>query len=133
MTELRSPSESALRFSVRARLKSFIFAGRGLRCLVQEEHNARVHLAASIGAVAIGLILGISVSDWRWIALAIAVVWMAEAFNTAIEAVCDRICSEYDPAIGRVKDLAAGSVLIASMAAAVIGMLTFAPYLTRMF
>ncbi|KQM21323.1 diacylglycerol kinase family protein [Novosphingobium sp. Leaf2] len=133
MKQLRHASERAIRFSLRARLKSFIFAGRGLRCLVQKEHNAWVHIVASVGAIATGLILQISVSDWRWVVLAIALVWLAEAFNTAIEDLCNRICPEFDSAIGRIKDLAAGGVLMASIAAAGIGILTFAPYLAHLF
>jgi diacylglycerol kinase (ATP) len=114
-------------FSVRARLKSFVFAGRGLRWLVTDEHNAWLHLAATLLAVAAGLLLQISLSDWRWLVLAIATVWLAEAFNTAIEDLCDRISPEFDRAISRVKDLAAGGVLIASIAAALIGLLTLGP------
>ena len=120
------PASQAL-FSVRARLKSFTFAGRGLRWLVTDEHNAWLHLAASLLVLAAGLLLQISLSDWRWLALAIAAVWLAEAFNTAIEDLCDRISPEFDTAIGRIKDLAAGGVLIASIAAALIGLLTLVP------
>lgn len=114
-------------FSVRARLKSFTFAGRGLRWLVTDEHNAWLHVAASLLATAAGLLLQISVSDWRWLVSAIATVWLAEAFNTAIENLCDRISPEFDTAIGRIKDLSAGGVLIASITAALIGLLTLVP------
>ena len=120
-------------FSVRARLKSFVFAGRGLRWLVRDEHNAWLHLAASIVAVAAGLLLRVSVADWRWLVLAIALVWLAEALNTAIEELCDHVSPEFDPAIGRVKDLAAGGVLIASITAAIIGLLTLIPAFLRWF
>ncbi|AXB77167.1 diacylglycerol kinase family protein [Novosphingobium sp. P6W] len=121
------------RFTVRARLKSFIFAGCGLRSLVQGEHNARLHLAASLIVVAAGLVLRVSAADWRWLVLAIAMVWLAEAFNTAIEDICDRINPEFDPAIGRIKDLAAGAVLVASIAAALIGLFTLTPPLLELF
>ena len=116
-----------LHFSIFARLKSFTYAGRGLRALLQDEHNAWLHLAASLMAVAAGFLLRISIADWRWLVLAIAIVWLAEAFNTAIEEVCDYINPEFNRAIGRIKDLAAGGVLIASIAAALIGLLTLAP------
>nr|KIS30935.1 diacylglycerol kinase [Novosphingobium sp. P6W] len=118
---------------MRARLKSFIFAGCGLRSLVQGEHNARLHLAASLIVVAAGLVLRVSAADWRWLVLAIAMVWLAEAFNTAIEDICDRINPEFDPAIGRIKDLAAGAVLVASIAAALIGLFTLTPPLLELF
>ncbi|SFK41310.1 diacylglycerol kinase (ATP) [Sphingomonas sp. NFR04] len=114
-------------FSISARLKSFRYAIRGMRVLVREEHNARVHLAASLCAVATGAVLQLSVGEWRWLVLAIALVWLAEAFNTAIEDLCDRICPNFDPAVGRIKDLAAGGVLVASLAAAAIGLLTLGP------
>ncbi|KQO50253.1 diacylglycerol kinase family protein [Sphingomonas sp. Leaf257] len=116
-------------FNVRARLKSFVYAGRGLRWLVWDEHNAWLHFAASVIVIVLGFTLRISLEDWRWIVLAMALVWIAEAINTAIEDLCDHLNPDFDPAIGRVKDLAAGGVLIASMAAIVIGLLTFGPIL----
>lgn len=117
----------APRFSLRARLGSFVFAARGLRHMVRREHNARLHLAASLAVVGAGVTLRVSAEDWRWLVLAIAMVWLAEAFNTAIETLCDRVNPEFDPAIGRVKDVAAGAVLVASIAAALIGVLTLGP------
>lgn len=127
MRQMPEKPKSISRFSIRARLKSFVYAGRGLRWLVQDEHNARVHLAASVAAVAAGLVLQISAADWRWLILAIALVWLAEAFNTTIEELCDRLSPEFDIAIGRIKDLAAGGVLVASIAAVLIGMVTLSP------
>ncbi|WP_245653564.1 diacylglycerol kinase family protein [Sphingomonas pituitosa] len=119
-------------FSISARLNSFRYAVRGLRWLIREEHNARVHLAASVLAVGAGLVLRLPAPDWRWLIVAIALVWLAEAFNTAIEDICDRICPEFDPAIGRIKDLAAGGVLVASLAAAGIGLFTLGPPLLKL-
>lgn len=114
-------------FSIRSRLKSFTYAGRGLRWLVQDEHNAWLHLVASVTVIVAGIALHISLNDWRWLVFAIALVWVTEAMNTAIEELCDRVSPEFDPSIGRVKDLAAGAVLAASLAAGVIGLLTLGP------
>ncbi len=108
-------------------MNSFVYAGRGLRSLVRSEHNAWLHLAASAVVIPAGFALKLTVDEWRWIVLAIALVWIAEAFNTAIEALCDRITDAFDPVIGRVKDLAAGGVLLASIGAAIIGVLTLGP------
>lgn len=127
MTETARPSSPRPRFTLSGRLKSFVYAGRGLSWMVRREHNARLHVAASLAVVAAGLALRLSLADWRWILSAIAMVWAAEAFNTAIEELCDHLNPEFDMAIGRVKDLAAGAVLIASMAAAMIGLLTLGP------
>ncbi len=121
------PPQPATGLSVRARMRSFVYAARGLRSLVRTEHNAWLHLAATGLVIAAGFALKISMDDWRWITLAIALVWIAEAFNTAIEELCDRITDVFDPAIGRVKDLAAGAVLLASIGAAIIGILTLGP------
>ncbi|WP_185997826.1 diacylglycerol kinase family protein [Novosphingobium sp.] len=115
------------RFSLGARFRSVIYAWRGLRRLVHGEHNARIHLAASLSVAAAGIWLRVSMNDWRWLVLAMAMVWLAEAFNTAIEELCDRIEPGFDLVIGRIKDIAAGAVLIASLAAALIGVLTLGP------
>jgi diacylglycerol kinase (ATP) len=116
-------------WSLRARAQSFVDAGRGIAALLASEPNAQIHLVASIAAVALGLWLGLSASEWCWIALAIALVWVAEAFNSALEALADAVHPSRDPRIGRAKDLAAGAVLVAAIAAAVIGALLFGPRL----
>jgi len=115
-------------FGLRSRLLSFRYAGNGLRLLVWREQNARIHLAASLLVICSGFALRVTLADWRWLIFAMALVWMAEAFNTAMEALSDRICMERDVAIGGIKDLAAGAVLIAAIAAATIGLLTLLPY-----
>lgn len=126
--ELRSAASS---FSLRNRLASFGYAANGLILLVRRETNAQIHLVATLVVIASGSILRVSVTDWCCLVGAMAAVWMAEAFNTAIEVLCDRVCPERDPAIGQVKDLAAGGVLIAAIAAVVIGILVFLPHVWR--
>jgi diacylglycerol kinase (ATP) len=59
---------------------------------------------------------------------AIGIVWIAEAVNTAIEALADRITRENDDAIRRAKDVAAGAVLLAAITAAIIGLLILGPH-----
>lgn len=127
MSDHDNSSSAKPRFSVRARLQSFVYAGRGLRWLAQDEHNAWLHLAASVAVIIAGIALKISLEDWRWLVIAVALVWIAEAINTAVEELCDRVSPEVDPSIGRVKDIAAGGVLAASIAAATIGLLTLGP------
>ncbi|RYD26281.1 MAG: diacylglycerol kinase family protein [Lysobacteraceae bacterium] len=102
-----------------------------MRWLAQDEHNAWLHLAASATVIIAGLALDISLDDWRWLVSAIAFVWVTEAMNTAVEELCDRVSPQLDEAIGRVKDLAAGAVLAASLAAVVIGLLTLGPPFLR--
>ena len=116
-------------FSLRARAQSFADAGRGLALLLANEPNARLHLVATIAVVGIGAWLGLSPGEWCWIALAIALVWVAEGLNSALEALADAVHPARDPRVGSAKDLAAGAVLVAALAAAVIGALVFGPRL----
>jgi diacylglycerol kinase (ATP) len=51
--------------------------------MLRSQHNARLHLAATLAVIAVGFGLQVSPGDWRWLAVAIALVWVAEALNTA--------------------------------------------------
>ncbi len=113
-------------------MRSFGFAFAGLRYLAASEHNAWLHLVATLSVVVIGLALGIDRGEWLWLVLAIGWVWTAEAFNTAIERLADRVSAERDSQIGIVKDLAAAGVLISAMGAAVIGLLVLGPRVLSM-
>lgn len=117
------------RFSVKARLKSFVYAFRGLLVALKEEHNFRIHLVAAVTVVVTGIWLQVSRTDWLWLTLAIGLVLVAEVFNTAIERLVDLKQPEQDPKAGKIKDLAAGTVLLAAITATIIGGLVFWPYL----
>jgi diacylglycerol kinase (ATP) len=106
-----------------------VYAWRGLVTLVKTQWNARVHLAATIVVCASGLSFRITAGEWCAIFLAIGLVWVAEALNTAVETLGDRITQEADESIGRAKDLAAGAVLFAALVAVVIGAIVFCPRL----
>lgn len=93
--------------------------------MLRTEPNARVHALASVSVVAAGLVVGLSRGEWLAIVLTIAAVWSLEAVNTAIEAVCDVVSPERDPRIARAKDVAAGGVLIAAIAAVCVAVLVF--------
>jgi diacylglycerol kinase (ATP) len=120
-------------FRVSARLASFRYAIRGLVRVLASQHNAWIHAFASAGVVALGLLLGASRVEWALLALALGGVWCAEALNTAIESLANRISAERDPWIESAKDAAAGAVLAAALAAAAVGLLTLGPrLLTRL-
>ena len=95
--------------------------------LLRGEHNAWIHSAAAVTAVTLGLWLGLSALEW--VAMCIGVVLAAEAFNSAIEALSDRVSPGYDEAVRRTKDLAAGGVLLTAVAAFVAGLIVFVPKL----
>jgi diacylglycerol kinase len=118
-------------FSVAARARSFRYAARGIVVLLRSQHNAWIHAAASVAVVALGFYLGLSRSEWCLVVLAMAVVWSAEAVNTALEALCDVASPDLHPLVERAKDIAAGAVLLAAAGAAVVGVLVFGPHLLR--
>ncbi len=117
------------RFSLGARIDSLRYALRGLAYVARTQHNAWIHLAAALAVGAGGWLCRVDAADWRWLALAIALVWVAETVNTAFEYVCDVVSPEYHVAVARAKDIGAAAVLLCAAAALVIGALTFAPYL----
>jgi diacylglycerol kinase (ATP) len=112
----------------RGRGKSFACALRGIAVLLRTQTNARIHLLATVLVVAAGFMFRISRGEWVPLAFAIGIVWIAEAVNTAIEALADRITRENDDAIRRAKDVAAGAVLLAAITAAIIGLLILGPH-----
>jgi diacylglycerol kinase (ATP) len=117
-------------FSISARVKSFGYALNGLGYMLRTQHNAWIHLAATACAVGLGFWFAIDVNDWRWIVLAIALVWVAEIVNTAFEHLCNVVQPDFHASVKAAKDVAAGAVLVAAVAAAIIGTLVFLPYLT---
>ncbi len=118
-------------FSLAARLESFRHAFRGVGALLASQHNARIHLLATVCACGLGLWFGISLLEWCAIVVAIVMVWTAEALNTAFEFLCDVASPEFHPLIQKGKDVAAGAVLLCAVGAAVIGLLVFVPHLLR--
>lgn len=117
------------KFSLRARARSFVYAFRGLRLLFVSQHNARIHLAAAALVCAAGLAAGLERAEWLWITVAIVLVLLAEAANTAVEFLADALTTEFNPLIEKAKNVAAGAVLLAAIGAAIIGACIFLPYL----
>ncbi len=117
------------RFSLVARAKSFTHAGRGLGVFIKSTHNAWLHLVAFIIVFALGVYF--RVSEFEWIALVFAAgfVFVAEAFNTAIEIDIDLTSPEYHPFARDTKDVAAGAVLVSAFTAFIIGLIIFVPHI----
>jgi diacylglycerol kinase (ATP) len=127
-----APEETWLgqeRFSLHARAASFGHAFRGVAALVASQHNAWIHLAATLAVVALGLWLRVSRLEWALLVLAMGLVWAAEALNTALEWLGDVVEPGRNPLLGRAKDAAAAGVLLAAIAAAAVGLLVLLPRL----
>jgi diacylglycerol kinase len=107
---------------------SLVYAGRGVRVMMWDEPNGRIHLAATVLVLVAGAAFHLSRIEWCWIVAASAAVWAAEGFNTAIEALTDLASPAIHPLAARAKDVAAGAVLVTAIAAAVIGLLILGPH-----
>ncbi len=110
-------------------IRGFGFAINGIWHAAATQLNFRVHLVAAVIAVYAGYALHISKDEWLWIILCIAMVLVAELFNTAIEFLTDLVSPEYNKKAGLVKDMSAGAVLITAIGALVIGLIIFVPKL----
>lgn len=110
-------------------LRGFPPAARGLRLLVRSERHARFHLAATLAVAALAAWCRVTPGEAASLALAVGLVLAAEALNSAVERLADRVTREPDPLIRDAKDLAAGGVLVAAAAALVVGLAVFLPRL----
>jgi len=115
------------KFSIRSRVKSFYYAGAGISGFLRREHNAWIHLAATIGVVIASLVLSVSRLEAVALTLVIGLVWVTEMLNTCLEKMADLISKELHPDIKFIKDLAAGAVLVAAVVAVITGLIIFIP------
>ncbi len=125
--------KEAEKFSWKKRAKSFSYAFAGIARLLRCEHNARIHVVAAIAVAGCGWWFGLSAMEWVAIALCVGGTFSAEAFNSAIEALADRVTGERDEAVKHAKDLAAGAVLLVALADVVVGLIVFLPKIMRCF
>ena len=118
---------------IRSRMAAFGHAFRGWWHVLQTQQNAWIHSVVASLIVVLGLWLGLPPHDWAVLVLTIAMVFTAEFINTAIEAVVDLASPVNHPLAKVGKDVGAGAVLVAALAAAVIGLLILGPPLWARF
>ena len=121
-----SPDQHSYRTSA-SRWQSLVYALAGMAHMLLHQKNTRIIALATLLALAVGLWLGIDNLRWAVLCLAIAMVWLAEFMNAAIEAAVNLSAERYHPLARTAKDVAAGAVLLACVAAAIIGLLILAP------
>ncbi|XID95371.1 diacylglycerol kinase [Paenibacillaceae bacterium WGS1546] len=109
--------------------RSFRGALAGIAEAMRSEPHMKFHLAAAAIVALLGAWLKVSRAEWLWLLLAIALVWMAELFNTAVERTVDRISADVHPLSKAAKDAAAGAVLVAALFAAAAGLIVLGPRL----
>ena len=108
---------------------SFKNAFEGFLSALRTERNLWVHLALSVLAVGLGLVLRISITEWALIVLVISAVFMTEFFNTALEYLVNFASPEKNELARKAKDISAAAVLIVATASLVVGSLIFLPKL----
>jgi diacylglycerol kinase (ATP) len=127
MHDVKLPEKK--RFSIVKRAESFTYAGRGIWVFLRSTHNAWIHVTVLVAVVILGFYFDITRTEWLAIVMACGFVLVAEAFNTAIEIDIDLTSPGFHPYAKDTKDVAAGAVFIASLTAAVVGLIVFIPYL----
>jgi diacylglycerol kinase (ATP) len=102
-------------------IKSFLNAWKGLVVAMREQTNMKIHLAAVVVVVAVGYYMEFTYMEWCLVVLAIGLVIGLEVMNSAIEELVNFVSPEKRKVAGRIKDMAAGAVLVAAIAAAMLG------------
>lgn len=105
----------------------------GILFAAKTQRHLRYHFYAAIAVLILSFILGIKRIDFLIISIAVIIVLLAEMLNTAIESLVDMISPEYSEKARRIKDIAAGAVLITAFGAAVLGYFILFPYVLNAF
>ena len=116
-----------LKFSIKRRFESFKFAFNGLKILLKEEHNARIHVLVAISVLVAGFIFKVSTFEWIALVFAIGLVFSLELINSSIENIADFVSPNKHDKIKKIKDLSAAAVFIGAITVLVIGLIVFVP------
>ncbi|MBO0423550.1 diacylglycerol kinase family protein [Enterococcus plantarum] len=109
-------------------IASLEFALQGIKTVFKEERNMRTHTVMGIVAIVIGIVFRLTTPEWLWLLLAIFLVLVMEIINTVFENVVDMVTDFHFHPIGKkIKDMAAGAVLLTTGFAVVVGILLFVP------
>lgn len=120
------------KFSWKKRARSFGYAFQGMATLLRDEHNSRIHACMMAAVIIAGFLFGITATEWCIVCICFGMVLMAEAMNSAIEAIADLVMPDRHPLIKKAKDVAAAGVLFTAIAAAATGLIIFIPYLLKL-
>jgi diacylglycerol kinase (ATP) len=112
---------------------SFADAFRGIGAGIRTERNMRIHVTACVFVLYFAAQLSLSRGEMACLLLAIGMVMAAELLNTAVEKLCDFNQKNRNRYIRVIKDMAAGGVLVAAVAALLVGVvILFRPELWRL-
>ena len=109
------------------RLKSVRYAFDGALYLFKTESSIKIQLGVALVVTVAGFYFNISRTEWLFQVAIIGLVISIEGMNTAVEYIVDFIHPDHHASIGRIKDIAAGAVFIASMAAVIVAVIIYYP------
>ncbi|MCE5001960.1 diacylglycerol kinase family protein [Staphylococcus pseudoxylosus] len=112
-------------------MKRFSYAFHGMLVLIRKDHKFSLHLLLALIVIIAGFTFKINETEWLFIIISIGLVLAFEAINTAVEYVVDLVTSDYHVLAKKAKDVAAFSVVLASLVALVIGLIIFLPYVFK--
>ncbi len=133
MKPQKSRSKWRQTFSIKRQIQSFRYAFRGIKIVVKSEHNMHIHLIASVCVILFGFLLQLNMTEWCFVVLAIGFVLFAETINTSVELLTDLVSPDFHVLAEKTKDVAAAAVVIASITAAIIGLIIFLPKIYVLF
>lgn len=108
---------------------SFYYAFQGLQTAFKEERNIRSHFMSATLAIIAGFLFQLTALEWAGLLLVIFLVIILELVNTVVEHLVDFMTDEYHPQAKKIKDMAAASVMMTSILAALIGIIIFGRHL----
>jgi len=112
---------------IKGRIKGMGIAIKGAWMLLKNEASIQVQAVIAVLITLAGFYFNISTSEWIMQIITIALVLSIEGLNTAIEELADFIHPDQDPRIGYIKDVAAGAVFFAAVAAVIVACLIYIP------
>lgn len=112
--------------------KSFTYAYKGIKVALSQR-NMKIHIACALLVISAGFMLHINSIEWCIISICIGLVITLEMINTAIEYIVDMISPEFNEKAGKIKDIAAGAVLVISIVAFISGILVFGKHIVALF
>jgi len=118
---------------IRGRLRSLKFAFKGAWLLLTTEDSIKAQVFMAVIVTVMGFCFDISNIEWMLQFLAIGMVLVAEALNTAIEKVADFVHPDFHIKIGFIKDIAAGAPAFAGIISLILAGFIYIPKINLLF
>ncbi len=114
-------------------IRSFGYAWQGIRHCFTHEPNFKIHVGFAAATTGMGILLRLAATEWAVILICIAIVIAMEMANTALEHLCNMVYPGQSPVIKKIKDMAAGAVMLCALVAAICGLIIFIPKIIHLF